>query len=48
MILVAYSWRGIVLFQAQLEEWLVEPVAMAVCLQHGIPREELAVTYRSM
>jgi len=47
MIFVVFRWRTIALFQAQLEERLVESVAAAVCLQHGIDRQELSVTYRS-
>ncbi len=46
MIFVVFHWRSVVLFQAQLEQRQVEPVAHAVCLEHGIARNELAVTYR--
>lgn len=46
MIFCVFHWRTIVLFQAQLEEQQIEPVAHAICLEHGILRAELAITYR--
>lgn len=49
MTLVVFSWHGrVVLFVAQMELRLVESVAMALALQHGIDRCEIAVTYKEV
>ena len=45
-MLVTVSWSGIVLFTAQLEERMIEHVAQAICMEHRIRRQELAVTYK--
>ena len=46
MTLIVFSWyRHKVLFVAQLEERQIEPVAHALCLQHGLTRQDISVTY---